>query len=54
MEPLDYWLGKIEHIRYKDLAKMEIELNSKSAMSADPERLFSREVSSLLIVRFRF
>ena len=42
MGPVDYWLGKTKDIRYKDDAKMGIELNSIPAMSADPERLFSR------------
>ena len=40
--PLHYWLERKGDIRYKELAKMGIELNSIPAMSADPERLFSR------------
>ena len=40
--PLHYWLERKMDIRYRDLAKMGIEVNSIPAMSADPERLFSR------------
>lgn len=40
--PLKYWIDHAEDLRQKDLSKMAIDIFSIPAMSADPERLFSR------------
>jgi len=40
--PLKYWIDHAEDLRQKDLAKMTLDIFSIPAMSADPERLFSR------------
>lgn len=40
--PLKYWIDHAEDLRQKDLAKMALDIFSIPAMSADPERLFSR------------
>ena len=40
--PLQYWIDHLEDIRQKGLAQMTIDIFTIPAMSADPERLFSR------------
>lgn len=40
--PLKYWIENAEDLRQKDLSTMAIDIFSIPAMSADPERLFSR------------
>ena len=42
--PLKYWIDHADDMRQKDLSKMAIDIFSIPAMSADPERLFSRYV----------
>ena len=43
--PLKYWIDHADDIRQRELSKMAIDIFSIPAMSADPERLFSRYVS---------
>jgi len=40
--PLQYWIDHIDDIRQKGLVKMALDIFNIPAMSADPERLFSR------------
>ena len=45
--PLQYWLNRRSDRHQEELAKMGMEIFSIPAMSADPERLFSRYPSRL-------
>jgi len=40
--PLKYWIDYAQDLRQKDLAKIALDIFSIPAMSAEPERLFSR------------
>ena len=42
--PLQYWIDHLEDTRQRGLAQMAIDIFTIPAMSADPERLFSRYV----------
>ena len=42
--PLQYWIDHLQDIRLRGLAQMAIAIFTIPAMSADPERLFSRYV----------
>ena len=46
--PLSYWQEHSNDIRSNNVAKMALEVFSIPAMSADPERLFSKCVSGSL------
>ena len=51
--PLQYWLDRRSDRHQEELAKMGMEIFSIPAMSADPERLFSRYSMRLyLVLRF--
>lgn len=47
--PLQYWIDHMDDIRPKGLAKMALDIFTIPAMSADPERLFSRYGNSLKV-----
>lgn len=40
--PLQYWIDHVDDIRQKELAKLTLDIFAIPAMSAEPERLFSR------------
>ena len=40
--PLQYWIDHVNDIRQSNLARMALDIFTIPAMSADPERLFSR------------
>jgi len=40
--PLPYWIDHIDDLRQKSLAQMALDISAIPAMSAEPERLFSR------------
>ena len=46
--PLQYWIDHLEDIGQRGLAQMAIDIFTIPAISADPERLFSRYVYYLL------
>jgi len=50
--PLQYWINHSQDIRLRGLAQMAIDIFTIPAMSADPERLFSRYVYQHLKSRF--
>ena len=52
--PLQYWIDHLQDIRLRGLAQMAIDIFTIPAMSADPERLFSRCVHLLPRTSFFF
>lgn len=48
--PLKYWIDHADDMRQRELSKMAIDIFSIPAMSADPERLFSRYLLSLFLL----
>lgn len=52
--PLQYWIDHLQDIRLRDLAQMAIDIFTIPAISAEPERLFSRYVHLLPMAGFFF
>ena len=48
--PLKYWIDHADDMRQRELSKMAIDIFSIPAMSADPERLFSRYLLYLFLL----